>query len=130
VNRTIHILCLEAIGDNAISMSRQASLVSVHMGLGKLAPWVAEIVGTHPTFGFAREFLSPLRDYSEANSVGSRGVFLYYQLGVGKIYEVSARLSWKKKDRYFCRQEIGGARTRLTRDEVINILSTKEARPQ
>ena len=79
--------------------------------------WVARIVGPCPRFGLAREFLSFNRDYAEANSLGSRGVYQWYELEEGGVFEVNAPLSWKHADRYFCRSERGKV-VRMTRDEV------------
>jgi hypothetical protein len=59
--------------------------------------WAAEITGRDPRYRYARKFLSYKKDYSEANSKGSRGVYAIYILDDGKIYEVK-----DFKDRYFC----------------------------
>jgi len=68
----------------------------------KSRAWVAEIVGLSAKYGFERKFLRPNIDYAEANSAGSRGIYKYYWLEEGKVYEVSAPQSWRKIDRYFC----------------------------
>lgn len=36
--------------------------------------WVAEVIGLSPHFGVKRQFLGCHKDYSRANSVGSRSV--------------------------------------------------------
>jgi hypothetical protein len=83
--------------------------------------WVARItgcVGRH----LLREFLRGQRDWAGANSVGSRGVRHYFWLEDGQWYEVSAPLSWKRDDRYFCvvrDPEI----IRVSRDEVVGHFS-------
>lgn len=65
--------------------------------------WVAEIVGTDTRYKFARRFVKPNAvDYKQANSVGSRGVYRFYWLRPGKVYEVSSPISWKSTDRYYC----------------------------
>ena len=79
--------------------------------------WVAEIIGRHPKFRFQREFLRFKKDYSEANSIGSRGVYAYYILEDNKVYEVCSPISWKNTDRYFC-TVVGGEIIRLTKEEV------------
>jgi hypothetical protein len=56
-------------------------------------------------------------DYSEANSVGSRGVFKCYWLKEQAYYEVSAPQSWRDTDRYFC-EVINGEIVRMTKEEV------------
>ena len=49
--------------------------------------WVAEIIGRHPTYVFARQFIPVLvRDWS---STGKTGVTLFV-LDEGKVYEVNA----------------------------------------
>jgi hypothetical protein len=67
--------------------------------------WCCKIIGTDPVYKFKREFLKPNIDYSEANSMGSRYVYAYYNLEEGFIYEVSAPVSRKHTERYFCKVE-------------------------
>ncbi len=62
--------------------------------------WVAEITGKDDRFGFKREFLRFKKDYSEANSKGSRGVMAVYTLNDFSFYEVK-----DNKKRYFCKLE-------------------------
>lgn len=47
------------------------------------------------------------KDYSRANSKGSRGIYGYYILSPGEIYLVCERVSWKRTDCYFCIVEDG-----------------------
>jgi hypothetical protein len=72
-----------------------------------MRPWVARITG---------ERIAPqLTDYSEANSVGSRGVYAYYTLDDG-VYEINDRVSWQRARRYFLRVQ-DGQKTEITREE-------------
>jgi hypothetical protein len=85
-------------------------------------PWVAQIVGAGRRYGLEREFLVPNQtDYSQANSIGSRGVHAYYVLPDG-LYEVNRRLGWKRLDRYFIRVS-GDTITRIDRAEVLRCLA-------
>ena len=52
---------------------------------------------------FIRKSIQGFTDYSEGNSVGSRGVYKNYILKSGNIYYVSAPVSWKKINQYYCR---------------------------
>lgn len=81
--------------------------------------WVAEVIGLSPHFGVKRQFLGCHKDYSRANSVGSRGVYAYYVVESGHIYEVSEPLSWKKVDQYFCTVDGDGEIVRLTIEDVL-----------
>ena len=121
-----YVLRLEAIGDHAAwrdSQARQflaANGIAPAFVLGKnkpRRPWVARITEAHPKWGVEREFVNGKKDYSLANSVGSRGVYLYYTLRRGSVYEVFALTSWRGEDRYFCRVE-GTEMVRMTLDEV------------
>lgn len=103
-------LTLEAIGDNL----RQFGMPSRN--------WVARIFGSDGRGGWARVFLSGARDYSEANSIGSRGISVTYFLEEGPIYEVSSPQSWGATERYFVRI-IDGQPRRLTRDEIEQCLA-------
>jgi hypothetical protein len=71
--------------------------------LGKIGrhPWIAEIIGTHPKYGLGRKFLFGVRDYSRANSTGSRGIATTYDLAEGVLYEISDPASWARTERYF-----------------------------
>ena len=117
------VLKLEIIGDNYFAYCKFAQRPNpryernVHQMTKKgMRPWVARITGTDPRFGLAREFLQGQKDYSQANSVGSRGVCLYFPLKDG-IYEVNERITWKKARRYFIRVE--DAQTiEISREEV------------
>jgi len=64
-------------------------------------PYVAEIVGLI-SGEYQRKFLSHHRDYSQANSKGSRGIFLIFLLEINRVYEIKEQISWKNWNKYFC----------------------------
>lgn len=70
-------------------------------------PWVARIVGVDEPGRLQREFLKGQKDFSGAHGMGARGVYYYYHLLPGEIYEVRELLNWTKDRRYFCRVEDG-----------------------
>lgn len=107
-------LRLEAIGDNLKSLGPIAGF--------KSRCWVARIFGSNGQNGWARAFITGYRDYSAANSIGSRGIYITYLLDEGPIYEVSARQSWRSTDRYFIRI-IDGQPQRMSRGEVEQCLA-------
>lgn len=122
------VLKLEHIGDNRLSFDRAEALgkVTRHPWRPKIEwhgkrAWVARIVGFDDVYGFQREFIRGLRDYGEANSTGSRGIFEYYPLKPG-IYEVSEPSTWKHCRRYFCRVE-GEDIVEVDFKEVYNALT-------
>lgn len=127
-----YLLGLEAVGDDTHQLLRLHQMVVggcvSDPGLRRLVSggpprsWVAEVTGRCPTYGFAREFMRPLKDYRNANAKGSRGIMLYYHLRPGRIYEVNARQGWSRIERYFCRVQ-DGCLIRLTRTEVERCLS-------
>jgi hypothetical protein len=81
--------------------------------------WVSRIVGKCKKFGFKREFLKPDGiDYKKSNSKTTRGIFRFYWITPGYIYEVSSPQSWRGTNRYFCRTENGNI-IKMTREEVI-----------
>ena len=86
-------------------------------------PWVAKITGTDKRYGFARVFMQGNRDYSRANSIGSRGVYVYYPLEPG-IYEVNQQLTWHRWQRYFLVVDKDANKQKVTKDVVINLLNT------
>jgi hypothetical protein len=58
-------------------------------------PWVARITGPDRKFGFHREFLCPMKDYSRSNGKESRGVYLVFALRDG-YHEVRESKGYKK----------------------------------
>ena len=122
-----YILKLECIGDNIRAQSRFVTNIinEIYDGLGDVVvgrppsgPWVAEIDGKHPKYRWERRFLDGRKDYSEANSIVSRGVYLYYILAPGHIYEVNDLVSWQSRQRYFCRVDDNGALNHLTLENL------------
>jgi len=121
-------LKLELIGDNANQLMKfhRNMMNDLSPGLGDAAigkgfgssSWVAEITGLHPKFKFDRRFLRGNKDYSESNSKGSRGVYMYFMLESGKYYHVKAAVSWKNSDRYFATVSKDGDIVRVAEDEI------------
>jgi hypothetical protein len=125
---------LEAIGDN-LRILRSA--VDNGIKYGNLAPllfasrlrgrmkmesicprraWIACITGRDEKYKYAREFIKPIKDYSEASGTGARGVYYNYFLDDG-IYEVNELVSWKNQRRYFVRVK-DGRYIVINKDEV------------
>ena len=102
---------LELIGDNIVQECRGFTglLNGLADGLGDEVigdvpfkqPWIARITGTDTHYGLQRVFLSGNKDYSQANSVGSRGVYCVYFLDSDSLYEVFERTSWRASRRFF-----------------------------
>jgi hypothetical protein len=122
------VLDLELIGDDLNHLERTIKardplVAAALFPRGETHPrtWVARITGSDPTYGLARQFVRPTRDYSRANSIGSRGVRAYYVLAAG-VYEVNQRTSWHNARRYFVRV-IDDQITEISRDEVMACLS-------
>jgi len=128
------ILRLEAIGDDERQRLRlyggildEALGAGVGRGvIGKFPAryWVAEITGTDDHFGLKRSFLQGHKDYSHANGVGSRGVYMHYLLDEGKLYEVKEPVSWRSSERYFCRVESRRI-VKVSKDEVLRCLKDR-----
>ena len=74
--------------------------------LGFQPAWVKEVRGVS-RHGMREFELEGQTDYSQANSVGSRGVRKHYFLADGYLYHVSSPQTFKRVDQYFCRVEHG-----------------------
>lgn len=137
----IAMVGIEAIGDDArtrgsLRRNHAVSQRALYASAGRIRAqmvdamryeerpraWVARITGLDTRHGLARAFLPFKRDYSEANSLGSRGVFQWYEIPDGWLVEVNAPQSWKHADRYFARSERGRL-VRMTRDELVAALA-------
>ena len=102
------VLRLEVIGDNyrhhlhviengeAREPHLRQYIQVVRYGRRGLRPWVVRIVDR------GREFVDGVRDYTDANGTGSRGVFEYFALTPG-IYEVNECVRLGKMRRYYIR---------------------------
>lgn len=123
------VLELEFIAENFYASKRHASerdaRYGEYLGRDKSRPWVARLIGFDERLSFTREFVRGQIDYSRANSVGSRGVYLYFPLKDG-IYEVNARETWKRTRRYFLRVE-DAKMDEISREEVVQCLLQREA---
>lgn len=89
----------------------------------KKNPWVAEILG-HTPDGYRRKFVERKRDYTHANSRGTRGVYCWYLLDEGKVYQVQEQISWRNFIRYFC-QVRDAQIVKITQEEVDSILGQR-----
>lgn len=129
------VLKLEIIGDNYFSYKRDLAKGEARetprmeryaemMGRDKTQPWIARITGLDKKYGFKREFLHGQRDYSGANSIGSRGVYEYFALSDG-LYEVHERATWKRTRRYFIRVQDTEI-TEVSREDILSIIKEKE----
>lgn len=123
------VLKLELIGDDYFYAKRHNTWsfdkilrYMRRLGPNKSPSWLAEIVGFDAKGNLNRQFIQGQKDYSEANSTGSRGIFVYYALPSG-IYEVNDRHHWRKVRHYFCRVE-GTQITEINQDEVIECLKS------
>lgn len=83
--------------------------------------WVARVLGTCATYGLRRQFVDYEVDYSQSNSVGSRGVQHWYLLDTG-MYEVQEWISWKKSSRYFLEIDNRGYTHKHEKGYVLNWL--------
>lgn len=94
--------------------------------LGFQPAWVRIVKDIAP-HRLIEETLDGTFDYSEANSVGSRGVFIYYILQEGYIYHVSQPLNFKRHTTYFCRVE-NGETVKMDFNDVIKALVKRKPR--
>jgi hypothetical protein len=99
-------LKLEAIGDNtARAIAGWKRLLGDEL-MGDIKvdrPWVAKLTGLFASGKFQHDFLRGNKDYTDANSKGSRGVYFWFTLESGDYYEVNDLQTWKRTERYFCK---------------------------
>lgn len=60
------------------------------------------------------------RDYSGANSKGTRGVMVVYTLEEGVIYWIKEPTSWRSASRYFAIVDSSGAVLKMTKEEALS----------
>lgn len=86
--------------------------------------FVAEIIGVDYKYTFKRLFINGKKDYSNSNSKGSRGIFMYYFLDSSKIYDIKRQVSWKKTERFYCKFNNNGEVVKITEDEVFKCIKS------
>lgn len=87
-------------------------------------PWLAEITGPDPRYGYARKFLPSKTDYQAASSTGNRGVWFWWTLESGRVYQTRYRTSWAGGyQRRFIAVADDGNIIDLTEEEVRTWLS-------
>lgn len=97
-----------------------------HHGGPPLKPWVAEITGTCPRYGLAREFVRAMNDWRDARKAWSGNVYgkvATFPLREGRLYEI-ARARGRSSRRYLAREFYiveRGKRVRRTPDEALAI---------
>jgi len=113
---------LECIGDNLVAANRPWRWT--YFDLKPRKPWCAKLIGYDEIRDqFEREFQRPQKDYSKANSVGSRGVINYYWLESGFVFEVHQLVSWKNSRRWFAAVSDSGEVVEIKREDAILCLS-------
>ena len=126
---------LELFGDNVRKMYSFYSnmLDEVAFGLGRHmtagcfsnSSWVAEITGFSDKYKYEREFLSYKKDYSMANSKGSRGIYVWYILESGKYYDIKSQYSHRSHNRYFAKVSSCGDIVKVEEEEVVSWLRNR-----
>ena len=130
------IIRLEAIGDNWRYYARQLEareirnpnwrdqLNAIRYGQKRHRGWVARLIGLDARYGFRREFLEGPRDYTQADSMGQRGIYEYFYLSDG-LYEINEPTGLGKSRRYFA-SVADDAMTEIGRDVVVLRLTPRD----
>lgn len=122
------VLELEAIGDHDVARDREMQRLYCGAGLPvhlreslRMTPgpraWVRHLLRASSDGALVVDELRGHRDYSRANSIGSRGIYQTYVLREGEYYEVSEPVSWRRTDHYFCTVEAGEV-VKMSEDEA------------
>lgn len=90
-------------------------------------PWVAEITGLSERYRYAREFLPAKADFKDANSKGTRGVWFWWTLDAGRVYETWYRTSWNACERRFITVTDDGEIKDLTETDVLTAVRQRSA---
>lgn len=88
--------------------------------LGFQPAWVRHLTDIGPG-RLIWEYMHGQADYSQANSVGSRGVYKYFFLKETELYQVAAPQSFRRTKHYFCRV-MHGQIEEISMEEVIACL--------
>lgn len=111
-------LSLEYIGGNTWDVLRRFEPGSDWPG-----PFVKKAVAQKQDGTPFFEVIYGKRDYSKANSKGSRGVYVWYILESGWLYYVKEPRSWKSVDFYWCAVTENGDVYKMSESEAQEWLS-------
>jgi hypothetical protein len=112
---------MSALLQMELFQNRYSSSPKIRVAGQELKTWVAEITGISGG-GFAKKMLKGFCDFTNANSVGSRGITVNYILQDGKLYEVEQQTGWSRCRHYFCKAEKGEV-VEIEPKEAIQCLS-------
>ncbi|MFA6851338.1 MAG: hypothetical protein WCS30_13430 [Selenomonadaceae bacterium] len=90
---------------------------------GKFTPYCKKVLGVYRNGFVKTEEMKPNRDYSNANSVGTRGVYDYYILAPGEVYEVMEVESWTRAAKYYLYVDHDGNLQKKSYEEALKCLS-------
>lgn len=120
------VLKLEAIRDNQIDKLRHHRMGKVRMGkqeaegaagyLGR-RPFVKRVIGATQDGRPVKRDIKGRKSYTEANSIGSRGVYYWWTLDHGCCVQIQEAISIRKKRRYYA----------IVIDGALHEISEKEA---
>lgn len=131
-----HAEFAQSMGRSAFAAAPQeVALLGLPTAGGKVVdplnrkPWLAELVGLHPKYRFERRFLKARVDYAQASSTGNRGVWFWWTLEGGKVYQTRYRTSWSSGyvTRLLTVDETTGDVVDIDEEEVIRWLSNRSA---
>jgi hypothetical protein len=88
---------------------------------GRPLPWAARLLGIDPRWGFRREFVNGIRDYTHGQEHHSRGVWLYFFLEPG-LYETYRPISWRHDERKFWHVSIEGELSEIDKEKMAQCL--------
>lgn len=112
----------EIIGDNYRQLERDvAGLFGPAFDSRARRTYVAEVMGADPLDRRHWRFLSMRKDYSRANSKGSRGVRACFLLESGRVYVVQRTESWNSWDFRFLAVHGGEVRELRTVEAVASL---------
>ncbi|MFB7896048.1 hypothetical protein ACFC1B_06935 [Streptomyces xiamenensis] len=87
------VFSAEAIGLSPVQARATRRTDSAEHERRQALPHLWELTGLLGR-GFQRQLLKPKQDWSQANSKGTRGVWLYWTLTAGPVYEARYRITW------------------------------------
>jgi len=111
------VLKLECLSDRHWRNRRLAKLIYSNSGVPSRAtkkgsdiyyhPWVANVEISESGLITSRNFIKGTKDYSDANSSGIKGVYMYFFLENNKLYQVCEHISFIEKEKYLIKIESG-----------------------
>jgi len=117
---------IEIIGHNYYQRSNKKNISALIHSIDVLritnSHFIAKIVKNKSKVSIKKIYLKGKKDYTDSNSTGSRGIYEWFILECGCVYEIKKPVTWKHTDMFFCYVTGDGNIQKIEEDEIWDLI--------